>query len=59
MTLVEQFEKYRNEMRPCEPYSESENPEQWARVLAWQEGYSEWLETKLQTTRVSQVAGSR
>ena len=50
MTLVEQFEKYRNEIRPYEPYSESENPEQWVRVLAWQEGYTEWLETKLQNT---------
>ena len=48
MTLQEQFEKEYYE-RPCSPYMESENSEQWARVLAWQEGYSEWLETLLQS----------
>jgi len=50
MTLREQFEKHRNVMRPCEPYLESENPEQWVRVLKWQEEYSDWLEKQLQNT---------
>ena len=50
MTLIEQFEKYSNEIRPCMPYSASEYPEQWVSILEWQERYTEWLEAKLQNT---------
>ena len=48
MALVEQFEKEFFE-RPIEPHSSEENPEQWVRLLFWQERYSEWLETKLRS----------
>jgi len=45
MTLQEQFEE-QNYERPVEPFSESENPEQWCQVLKWTEDYVEWLESK-------------
>jgi hypothetical protein len=50
-----EFEKHINETRPYEPYSESENPEQWAKVLVWQEGYTDWLERKLQESIESEI----
>jgi hypothetical protein len=30
--------------RPIEPYSESDDPEQWCRVLAWEEARADKLE---------------
>ena len=45
MTLQEQFEE-QNYERPVEPFSESENPEQWCQVLQWTEDYVNWLESK-------------
>ena len=32
--------------RPVEPFSESENPEQWCRVLAWEEARAEQAEAE-------------
>jgi hypothetical protein len=45
MTDREKFEK-ENYQRPAEPYTASENPEQWANVLEWTESYCDWLENK-------------
>lgn len=33
--------------RPYEPYSESEDPEQWCRVLAWEEAHSDAKDTRI------------
>ena len=46
MKLEKLFEIHSEKMRPSEPFSESENPEQWARIVTWQEMYIQWLEDK-------------
>ena len=48
MALVEQFEKEFFK-RPILPSSSQEDPEQWVRLLFWQERYSDWLETKIRS----------
>jgi len=49
MNYQEQFEKKFYE-RPPEPPNNSENPEQFSRVLDWQCEYTDWLKEKLTQT---------
>jgi len=46
MTLREQFEKEYHK-QPVEPYPESEDSEQWLKIVAWEEKYLTWLKNKL------------
>jgi len=48
MTLREQFEKETGLERPIEPYSCNENAEDWAKISAYEEEYSNWLEQRLE-----------
>ena len=47
MSLRKQYHKEKGFDRPSEPFSESENPEEWAILYGYEEGYSEWLESEL------------